>query len=241
MNSLDIRQKLDVFLIRYAFPIGWFLLLTGLFMLGSHGTYHRVFYWLLIAPCVLILIARPELLRPLIRQPIFIMVSIFSAYVWLSLIWSKADEDLLKMFKMPLYVIVFMLSAGIFALRDARRLEQVLHASAQIAVFSAVCALLYHYYELFFHGGDLRLSGYGVLYNPLLTAHVYGAFAIYWLGRWYVSGNPWKPFQLISLGILGWLLVQTGSKTPFLGLALALLWLLIARKSRRGGVAMIVF
>jgi O-antigen ligase len=236
MNPSDTshRQKFESFLIRYLFPVGWFLLLTGLFMLGSHGAYHRAFYCLLVAPCLLVLIVRPDLFRPLVRQPIFITVAIFCAYLCLSLIWLKNDEDLLKMLKIPLYVMVFMLGVGVFALRDARRFEQILHASALVAVFSAVCALLYHYYELFINSGNLRLSGYGVLYNPLLTAHVYGGFAIYWLGRWYISDNPWRAVHLISLCILGWLMVQTGSKTPFLGFALALLWLLVARKSRRG-------
>ncbi len=80
-------------------------------------------------------------------------------------------------------------------------------------MISAAATLLQYYWD----ANPLRLTGYGALYNPLLSAHVYGAFTALWLAYWMQSRPILAPLPLISLALLGGLLIATGSRTPLVG------------------------
>lgn len=61
-------------------------------------------------------------------------------------------------------------------------------------MISAAATLLQYYWD----ANPLRLTGYGALYNPLLSAHVYGAFTAFWLAYWMQSRPILAPLPLIS-------------------------------------------
>jgi len=226
-------QTFVSFLIRYVLPFGWFVLLTGMFWSGGRSGYHSLYYGLVATPCLLVLIFRPALLPPLTRQPVFIAFAVFAAYIALSIAWTSNDNAALSLIKRPLYVAMFLLSGGIIIQNNVERLSQLLYLSALVAVLSAIISLVVFNHDLYFHKEAARASGYGALYNPLLTAHVYGAFTCYWMTRWVSSQGSSQVKPLTFTLIIGLLLVQTGSRTPFVGLGLALLWLLAAKGSRR--------
>jgi O-antigen ligase len=182
------------------------------------------------------------LLFPLIRQPIFIAFALFSAYMAVTLSWSETSNDIAPLLKRPFYLALLLLGTGLVALNDEKKLERILHIAGLVATLSAVCWLVYFLYELWFAAGPKRLPGYGALYNPLLTAHVYGAFAAYWLARWFLAERGQSQGPFVCLAVLGILLLATGSRTPFLGLGLALLWLAVSVNFRHAflGLSVIV-
>jgi len=156
--------------------------------------------------------------------------------------WSDESVSLLTPVKTSLITLLFILGVAIFALREKQRFEGVLHKSAWVASVAAACSLLYYNYMLFFHNGPDRLPGYFLLDNPLITTHVYGAFAIYWLVRAFLDETSRK-LSIICMVVIGILLIQTGSRTPFIAIGLALLWLFLAQNKRKGfmiGLSVIV-
>jgi O-antigen ligase len=228
-----LAERSHAHLTHYVLPLGWLLLLTGMFWLGNRSLYHQVFYIFLAFPSLLALILRPGLLLPLMRHPIFIAFTLFATYMMVTLAWSDTPNDTASLIKRPFYIAIFLLGTGLIALNDAQKLERVLRIAGLIAVLSAICSLVYFLYELWFADGKNRLPGYGILSNPLLTAHIYGAFAAYWLARWFLAEHGQHRGPLACLAVLSLLLLATGSRTPFLGLGMALLWLALAINPRR--------
>ncbi|MDR3300468.1 MAG: O-antigen ligase family protein [Candidatus Accumulibacter sp.] len=228
-----LNKRASSILVRYVLPMGWLLLLTGMFWLWKRSLYSQTFYLLLALPCLLVLVSRSRFFSLLIRQPLFIAIALFSGYMLITLIWSETSAGIGSLIKRPFYIALLLFSAGLIVLQDERKLEQILSVAGLIAVLSAACSLAYFLFEFWFGSRQQRLPGYGVLLNPLLTSHIYGAFASYWLARWFLTERNQNSIAIVCLVILGVLLVATGSRTPFLGLGMALTWLAITNNFRR--------
>lgn len=219
-----LRHDTSHILSHWILPLGWLALLTGMFWVGDRSDYHRLFYILLAAPTLLYVILQPRLLRPLTGSPLFIAFLAFSSYMMLSLSWSTPENSTGSLLKRPLYIALLFFCAAILALEAPLRLKTATWLAALGAVISAAATLLQYYWD----ANPLRLTGYGALYNPLLSAHVYGAFTALWLAYWMQSRPILAPLPLISLALLGGLLIATGSRTPLVGLTAALMWLVLA-------------
>jgi O-antigen ligase len=222
------KQTSD-WLISYCLPIGWLALLTGMFWIGERALYHKLFYATLALPTLIALALQPSLLKPLIRQPLTQLFLLFSAYILLSVLWADTKETPLSSIKRPIYLLMLIAAAGMISLNHPGRLERVTEFAAVIAVLSAVLSLGYFFYQ----ATPGRFSGYGALYNPLLSAHVFGFFCAYWLSRWYLDEKIARPLPLVALLVLWALLLYTGSRTPLVALSACVLWLVICQwKSR---------
>lgn len=78
------------------------------------------------------------------------------------------------MSKRPLYILMLLFAAMLITLKSPGRLERMTRLAAIFAVVCAAASLIYFFYRE--EGG--RFSGYGALYNPLLSSHVFGFFAL---------------------------------------------------------------
>lgn len=226
-----LRHDTSRILSHWILPLGWLALLTGMFWVGDRSDYHRLFYILLAAPTLLFVIIQPQLLRPLTRSPLLIAILAFSAYMMLSLLWSTPENSAGSLFKRPLYIVLLLFCVGILALQAPERLRNITWLAALGAVFAAAVTVVH--YHLQTHPAWMRLSGYGALYNPLLSAHVYGAFTVVWLVYWMQSRHLLAPLPLLSLAILCCLLLSTGSRTPLIAITACLGWLLIAGNQKK--------
>lgn len=226
-----LRHDTSHILSHWILPLGWLALLTGMFWVGDRSDYHRLFYILLAAPTLLFVIIQPQLLRPLTRSPLLIAILAFSAYMMLSLLWSTPENSAGSLFKRPLYIVLLLFCVGILALQAPERLRNITWLAALGAVFAAAVTVVH--YHLQTHPAWMRLSGYGALYNPLLSAHVYGAFTVVWLVYWMQSRHLLAPLPLLSLAILCCLLLSTGSRTPLIAITACLGWLLIAGNQKK--------
>lgn len=233
---LQSSQRMADWLVAYALPVGWLFLLTGMFWIGERPLYHKLYYATLAAPTLLVIVLQPTRLKSLLVQPLVALFLLFSVYILLSVLWANSGETPLGSIKRPLYIVMLMFSAVLISQQDNTRLSKTVEAAAIIAVIAAALSVLYFFYD----GAKGRLSGYGALYNPLLSAHVFGFFCAYWLCRWHQHANPATPLALCALVILWVLLVMTGSRTPLAALGACILWLALLQWKNRLWVLLIL-
>lgn len=218
-----LRQKMDNILCSYVVPFGLLAFLTGMFWIGDRSDYHRIFYILVAFPTVLALAATPQRAWKSFNG-IFFCALAFCGYTALTLLWSGTDRAPSAL-KHCLYVILIFYA---FTLPSSEQINKIINASLFISAFSALGSISYFFYT----DQDLRLPGYGALYNPLLTSHVYGMFSAIALSYIFLNdGRRWIWLTLFI--ILAILLLLTGSRTPLLALGASLLWLTLARFNRR--------
>jgi hypothetical protein len=205
-------------------PVGWLALLTGLFWIGDRSLFHKLYYALIATPALIALIMQPMLSARLLRHPILIAYIVFASYMTLTLLWTNSDTSAQSLIKRPVYVLVLLLSAALMASDRSQLLSRTLRVAGVAAAISG--ALSYGYFLYNGHGiiGNDRFSGYGALYNPLLSAHVYGFFAAFWLASWF-SAREHSTTPLICLAFLSVVIIATGSRTPLLALSITALWL----------------
>lgn len=214
-------------IVSWAFPIGLFALLTGMFWVGDRSLYHKVYYALLVLPVFIYSCARFSQVRRLLVEPLLVIFCCFAMYVMLTLFWS-ADAEASKV-KHALYIFCLFVATGVLAVQQSHLLPRVVLAATGFAVVWALVYLLLYFIQA---DWSSRLSGAGALYNPLLTSHVYGFFAAVLMASVCVS-KQYRLAQLCALLLLFGLLLLTGSRTPFMGLVAVLVSLLLMQGSVR--------
>lgn len=221
---------------KYVLPVGWFIILTGMFWAWDRTVYHKLFYIFLAAPTLVMLIKHRDLLKPLVSNPLFLAFLAFSVYTLLSIAWSDTDNSTSSLLKRPLYIAMLLMAAGIICLRSPGQLEQWTRLSALLIAMAAALSLVFFIYNNPAFSGR-RFAGYGALYNPLLTAHVFGAFAAFWLATWFQARSAFSPVPVICLVIMCAAVLATGSRTPLIGLLGALGWLVVVGDRQRAWLA----
>jgi len=219
----------------YVLPLGWLIILTGMFWVWDRALYHKLFYIFLAVPTLVALLLNPRILKPLANNPLFIAFLVFCLYTMISIGWSDTENSVGSLLKRPLYIAMLLLSAGLITLQSPSQLQQCVRMAAMFVALAALISLIYFFVQP--PEGDGRLAGYGALYNPLLTAHVFGAFAAIWLVAWFQARRALDPLSLACLAILGVAILATGSRTPLIGLAAALGWLMLVGDRRRALLA----
>ncbi|MDO9599076.1 MAG: hypothetical protein Q7J47_15275 [Azoarcus sp.] len=214
-------------------PLGLLCLLTGMMWAGDRQLFHQLFYLLVALPAFMLALTSSPLRTELVRNPVFIAFLCFAAYVSASIAWSGADDSALSLLKRPLYVVLLFIAMAGVAFHRPDRFTQVLRVSAVIAVAAGgILLVLFHLSD---DGG--RLTGYGALYNPLLTSHVFGFFLVLWIAYWIQERRLLLPQAMVAVAILGAVLLATGSRTPLLALSGAIFWLGLMSGGRRGAGA----
>ncbi|MFC6475639.1 O-antigen ligase family protein [Pseudomonas asuensis] len=170
----------------------------------------------------------PLQLRQLFQSLLLRTYVLFALYVSLSLAWSPERGEL-SLIKYPLYVLMMLFAAALMARHYPNLIIKTTLLSAGIASLSALVTLAWYLKQ----GAQGRLEGYGALYNPLLTTHIYGFYAAFWLAAWCskVRISPWITLPALAIVLL--LILCTGSRTPLFALAMSMLWLTLARPNRR--------
>lgn len=222
-----VRAYSANWLIRYLLPLGWLALTTGMFWVGDRSLYHKVYYGLLATPALLLVCLCPRQTAGLWSEPILQAFTPFALYIAITLAWSTNAEA--SSLKYPLYILMLFVALGHLVLNDAKPLLQGTLLAALIAPLSALATLGWWVHQ----GATDRLTGYGALYNPLLTTHVYGFYTALWLGVWCSKIRLPAVLPLIAIGILMTLIISTGSRTPLLALAACMIWLILAAPNKR--------
>lgn len=222
--------QLDETIYRYILPAGLVMLLTGMFWIGDRSDYHRLFYATVAFPTLLALIIKPARILQGGHNVIFIAFLVFSAYMLTSTSWSGTDKTTWTLLKRPLYIALFFYCVALLALTAPTRIN----TSLRVSIAGTACAALISLAIFYSSGGRGRFDGYGALYNPLLTSHVYGCFAALALG--FISCAQHKRdliSLLIAFAIFVAMLLATGSRTPLVGVTATVAWIVAVRADRR--------
>lgn len=232
-STFALRERTAEFFQQYLIPFGWLIILTSMFIAGDRGRVHQLFYVFLALPTLILVIIRPRLLKPLTHNPLFIAIAIFCAYTMLTIAWSSTEDTALSLMRRPLYVAMLLFAAGTIGMRSAEQLAALTRFAALFAALAAAVSLAY-FLMVRMPAGSARLEGYGALYNPLLSAHVFGAFATLWMATLLQSKRWLNPLALGCFCLLMATLLATGSRTPLVGIGAALMWLVVVGDRRRG-------
>ena len=230
----DWRSRLVLVLVDKVIPFGVFVLLTGMFWVGNHGSYPKLFYWFLALPSLLLAIVQPRSFARILGSRIIVVYFIFAFYISLSVFWSSAGEDALELIKRPLLVCLLFFS--VFELAQCR-FDLLRVAVRWSAIFSAVAALI-TIARFAFEGGHGRLAGYGALYNPLLVSHVFGFFIALWFGFYFMERTLFHPMSLFGILVCGVLLLATGSRTPLVAILFTVGWLAALSANRKAALVL---
>lgn len=230
-----VRQKGISLLWKYLVPFGWVVLLTSMFIAGDRNRVHQLFYVFLAIPTFALVVLQPSLIKRLVSNPLFLCFVVFALYMIVTVAWSSTDETALSLIRRPLYIALLMFAAGLIGMDSVDKLNRLTLFSASVAAVAAAISLVY-FWKILIPNTGMRLDGYGALYNPLLSAHVFGAFATFWLSTWLQGRSLVNPKAIICFVVLGVTLLATGSRTPLVGLAAALVWLVATGDKRRGAL-----
>ncbi len=230
------------FIILYILPVGFFVLLTGLFWLGEKSLYHKLYSLLVVAPTLtVLLLSQTGELKKLLRNPLVIIFICFGSYTALSLCWSNTDHAIISLIRRPLNVLTLFLAFGLVELKTRGKSFRILFLSAWFAVICGGLSLIYFFFTHYTKTGGLDnltfFKGYGALHNALLVSHVYGFFTVFFIALWFSGRDSHPPLPVLSLGILGMVILSTGSRTPLLAVTISILWLSICFVNRRTVVA----
>lgn len=204
--------------------VGYLALLTGMFWIPDGSLYTKFYYALIAAPALLALLLIPAQIRTLLREPVVLCFLALSAWLLISMGWSRTDNGFGSLAKRPLYVFMLFVACALIALRSEDLLLKTLRLGAGIGALAALVNVAW-----FMHTAapGERMIGTGALSNPLLTSHLLGFLCTYWVAAWLSRSerHDWLPI-LMALPLLAALLA-TGSRTPLMGLALTSIWMLL--------------
>ncbi|MGP9824447.1 O-antigen ligase family protein [Ectopseudomonas khazarica] len=212
------------FISTWLLPLGYFCLLTSLAWLEDRSLYHKLFYALMAAPALLVLILQPRRCAPLFRDPTLLAYLVFAAWALLSITWSSSEDAAGSLAKRPLYVAMLFTACTLMVEQNYSRFIQVIRAASLLIIAFAAYGLVD--FVLGYSSGA-RLTGTDALQNPLLSSHLFGFFCIIWLG-WVMTAPAKQSLLALSpLALLLATLLATGSRTPILATALAAIWLIL--------------
>lgn len=217
--------KLEYFIVHYWLPLGYLVLLTGLFWLPERSLYSKTFYLLFALPTVLLLVIRPSHVNELVKIPAFVSFLALCAWLLISLLWTDSDDAASSLIKRPLYLLMLFIGCAVMASARADMIQRLLYVAAMLIVATAIYNLAIHFYSNP-NPMKARMVGSGSLMNPLLTSHVLGFFCTYWMAHWACIDRN-KYVAAISSLILLAALIATGSRTPLLAVSVAVVWLAI--------------
>lgn len=222
-SCVRIKPKAESFLTNYWLPLGFFVLLTGFFWLPERSLYSRLYYALYVFPLVIIIFLNGKKSFRLFKDPIIKTLLTLSILVIVSFFWSQTDNDFISVAKRPFYILSLFLGCGYIFARGNQS-----YFAKHVMHIAAVTVVLFCIYNLFiFHSSShARMIGSGAFMNPLLTSHVLGMFAAFWLALC-VQGKRVSPTNILALSVMLAAVTATGSRTPLLGLGICSIWLLV--------------
>ena len=226
------RAKMGGVLVNTVLPVGIFALLTGLFWIGDHGWYSRLFYWMVALPAVLLVVVQPAVLKGLWRSPLIVAFTPFACYVALTALWSSGDDSVVDMMKRPIYVLLLFLAVFELGCRRFDLLSKAFRWSAVLSIGFAAYAITIFVVS----GAQGRLAGYGALSNPLLVSHVFGFFTAYWLGACFLERKLFDPLSALGILVCLALLITTGSRTPLFATSVTIAWLAVLSANRKAAI-----
>jgi len=219
---------------RYILPFGISVFLCGLCLFESRSGYHSLLYLLVSLPALIICILKPSLLQQAIKSNAFKLVCLLCTIAIISTLWNGIDGSASRYIRYTLNILLFILAFIYTQHYNPHLLEKLLLLGCTTWAISGVFEL-YQFYYVQGHAISARVVGSGSLTNPLLSSHVYGAFASFLAAYLMAKKHSTSTNSLIIIGFLLLLtfIIQTHSRTPLLGLTAVFTLLLIQYSNKK--------
>ena len=218
-------------------PLGLLALLTGLFWVGEHRLYPKIYLYFVLLPTFILVTLRPRCLAGLADTAVTRIVLVFFSLALLSLIWGQPEGDVSSLLRRPFVILFLFLAANEVAAAAPRRFVAVL----ETALFVAVCAAIYALARFWQDDTVERLSGYGAfIKNALIVTHMFGFFAALSLGFYFADRRLFAPMPFAAFVVLVAFLLATGSRTPIVSIAVVFCWLAVLAANRKAALTMVV-
>ena len=239
---IEKRKDLARIISLYVLAIGVLGFLWGIFFLSGRNEFKTVFYWSVLAPTLVVLLLEWRLFLAVKLSPILQAALVFLLFASISIFWSDSDRSFLHYLKRELYIFSFiMIFVCIYTYSPKRFMQVLLVACAGAAVFAGHF-LMDHYV---IKGVNLhsRVRGSGVLYNPLLSAHVFGFYMALLLGLLLQMNWGWQKNSLLTCLLLpvATFVLMTHSRTPLLGLVIMMLVYLLINWNKKQAIVFFSF
>jgi len=223
MEKTYPTSKLLIILGQYILPVCLVTFITSIFYVEDTSQFKSLFYALILLPVFIAIALNRRTFTPISQQPILISVIIFLTYSALSVLWSDSDRSLIHYFKRELYILALITGFSIVYYFSPKRFHIVLGVA--ITVASAFAGYFLFTEPSLLSGSSRRIFGGGALYNPLLSAHVFGFFWALCVAAILEMKRDWK--RLLSAIIvcipLTVFILMTQSRTPIMAMTLMLL------------------
>ena len=217
----------------YILPLGFFFFLSGILFLSSFSAYHTQIYIFLIVPTLLLLLIKPGDYAPLLSSQAFLILLLLLTYTGMSLLWNPPEANDIKYLKQLLIILLFVISIITLAKDNTNKLILLLLLSAVIYSASAYYSIFQDY--IVNHKPlSTRIIGQGNLSNPLLSSHIYGIFSIFIIAYYFTQARNLKKDLFLLFILTGLILftLLTGSRTPLVGIAAVLIFLMWEHKNK---------
>jgi len=226
MNVERINANLHWFL-----SFGFGIFLTSPFWAESKSNITTGYYLGFLLPTVLIAILKFRELSDLFESTSFRIYLLFGLWATLSIFWSSSDESVISLVKRPLYIAA--LFVGVFFL--IRWSETRFHSILRISALVATLWMGWWLYRFIILGGTPaeRFMGYGPSINPIHFSQVLGFFFLYWLVSWWHSPQKFSLLDLTGVLVMFLALTYANSRSPFLGILLAIFLISAIKRDRR--------
>ncbi len=231
---LEKKGHIARYISLYLLPIGTLSFFWGMFFLTGRNEFKTVFYWAILAPVILTLLFEWRLIYAVKLSSIFKAALIFLLFACFSVFWSDTDRSFLHYLKRALYIFSFIMAFVCIYTYSPKRFIQTLMLACIGASVYAGYFLIQHYAIANAQLGT-RITGSGVLYNPLLSAHVFGFYMAFLLALLIQMDWGWKKNSLVFILLMPVtvFVLMTHSRTPLLGLAFMLLAFLIINRNKK--------
>jgi O-antigen ligase len=215
-NPRSLIWRVETFLCSYWLPVGFFVLMSGLFAAPNAHVYKVWMPYVLLLPCLLCMLTFRGYGALLRQYPALGLVTLYLLY-WV--FNARGSEDgALEYLHWSIYIFVFLFGVGVCMRISVPRFNQLLAAVCVFAGAAALYAIARDAPLIFVRDTEYRLTGYGTLYNPLRSGNLWGCFALmaFWCG-FVLTRLRWMMW--IASAICFAAIVFTGSRSPLLALA----------------------
>lgn len=238
LNSAESHSRTAAvhrWICRYWLAAGFVFFVCGLFIAPDRHDYKVALNYLMMLPGLIAacFVARwwPAAVR---QRALLLPVAAYLMYMAANACLQNREEGL-AFVQWAAYIAIFVVAVGLCLEMSAQRIAQVLWLGAVAASAAALYAVFLDFSSGVIRHPEYRLSGYGALYNPLRSGHLFGAFFI--VAIWCALLAPLAKVQralAVLCGVVQLIaLLLTGSRSPLLALlVVALLIVATVPKSR---------
>jgi O-antigen ligase len=227
------KEQILRLLVELIIPLGLGFFLLSIFFLPDRNAFKTFFYITVLAPVLITIILDIRILKSALKSSTLLLIIAFLTYASLTLFWSDTDRTFFHFLKRELYILALIFSFAITSSNDRFSLKKTLFVTCVGASCFSLFFIIKDFNTVIAHNG--RISGGGVLYNPLLSAHVFGFF-------WALLAasllelkldRTWSIIIFVLLVPITLFIFFTGSRTPLLAMALMFTFYLFLQIDRK--------